>query len=78
MNLSKIPLWLVALVVGALGLLWYRSRQALMQREADAEQARETNRLMNWRLPWEETVTNELAALRNIADALKTGTGTRP
>lgn len=72
MNLSKIPLWLVGLVAAVLGLLWYRSRQALMQKAAAAEQAKETNRLMNWRLPWEETVTNELTALRNIADALKT------
>lgn len=74
MNLSKIPLWLYVAVAGLLGLLWWKSRQVAMQKQAEAEQERQTVRLTNWRLPWEETVTSELTALRDIANAISRGT----
>lgn len=72
MKLRSPLLWFAVAAAALLGALWYRSRQAVAARAAQADQQRETVRLTNWRLPWEENVTSELSALRDIATALQT------
>jgi hypothetical protein len=78
MKLRSPILWFSLAAAALLGVLWYRSRQAIAARSAQAEQQRQTVRAMNWRLPWEDGVTTPISLLQNIADSVAASKGSTP
>jgi hypothetical protein len=75
MKLRSPILWFSVAAAALLGALWYRSRQAIAARAAQAEQQRQTVRAQNWRLPWEENVTKDIPLLQSIFDLSKNDQG---
>lgn len=78
MKLRSPILWFSLAAAALLGVLWYRSRQAVAAKAAQAEQQRETLRARNWALPWETGVTTPISLLQNIADSLAASKGSTP
>jgi hypothetical protein len=78
MKLRSPILWFSLAAAALLGVLWYRSRQAVAAKAAQAEQQRNTLRARNWALPWEDGVTTPISLLQNIADSLAASKGSTP
>jgi hypothetical protein len=70
MNL-KIPIWLWLFAAGVLGLLLWKTRENVMQANAEAEKQASARTIANWRLPFDEKITTEIGLLQNIISALE-------
>jgi 4-amino-4-deoxy-L-arabinose transferase-like glycosyltransferase len=68
MKLRSPILWFSLAAAALLGVLWYRSRQAVAAKSAESDQQRQTLRIRNWKLPWEENVTRDIPLLQSIFD----------
>lgn len=62
--------WFSVAAAALLGALWYRSRQAVAAKSAQADQQRQTIRARNWKLPWEEAITKELPILEQLLSTI--------
>jgi hypothetical protein len=64
-------MWVWLLAAGIFGLILWKTRQNAMQANAEAQQQASARTLANWRLPFDEQITKEMAFLKDIFDALE-------